>query len=272
MAGGKGAGAIVGFANFIIRLYVEERPRAVLVGWDTLDAPTYRHKAFPAYQSGRHFDHELLEQLALLPRFVSACGFINAKAPGYEADDFLASAVAFEERRGRRVFVASGDRDTFQLASERTTIIFPVRAGEVARIWPTEVVARYGVLPEQVPDFIALRGDPSDRVPGAKGIGEKRAASLLLKYGTLDGILRAGKFPSQAEKLRIFKSIATMDSGAPLPALRDQRPTWDVAANLAREWKLPKLAERLEKLQATNVRGHSASREKTRPQRSRIPR
>jgi DNA polymerase-1 len=76
---GRSGGAIVGFANFILKLYQSEQPRAVLVGWDTLDAPTYRHKAFPDYQSGRHFDRELLEQLELLPRFVSACGFLTER-------------------------------------------------------------------------------------------------------------------------------------------------------------------------------------------------
>jgi DNA polymerase I len=99
MRGDKGGGAIVGFANFLLRFYFNEQPRAVLVGWDTLDVPTYRHTAFPAYQSGRQFDKELLEQLALLPEFVAACGFANARAPGYEADDFLAAAAAAEERR-----------------------------------------------------------------------------------------------------------------------------------------------------------------------------
>src|SRR4051812_2818402 len=78
--GGKGGGAIVGFANFLIRLYESEQPRAVLVGWDTLDAPTYRHRKFPAYQSGRNFDDALVEQLDVLPEFVATCGFANAKA------------------------------------------------------------------------------------------------------------------------------------------------------------------------------------------------
>jgi 5'-3' exonuclease len=81
----KGAGAIVGFANFLLRLYENERPRAVLVGWDTLEAPTYRHRAFADYQAGRHIDAELCEQLEVLPQFVIACGFACAKAPGYEA-------------------------------------------------------------------------------------------------------------------------------------------------------------------------------------------
>ena len=85
---GKAAGAILGFANFLLRFYTDERPRAVIVGWDTLEAPTKRHEMFPAYQSGRDFDDDLIEQLGVLPEFVAACGFANAKAPGFEATTF----------------------------------------------------------------------------------------------------------------------------------------------------------------------------------------
>src|SRR5262245_6074101 len=246
--GGKGAGAIVGFANFLLRLYQVERPRAVLVGWDTLTVPTYRHKRFPAYQSGRHFDDAILEQLDALPEFVAACGFANAKAPGYESDDFLAAAVAAEERRGGSSLVASGDRDTFQLASESTTILYPIRAGEMARIGPGEVHERYGVDPNQVPDFIALRGDPSDKLPGARGVGPKGAADLLRKYRTLEGALAAGRLAEQADMLRLYRSIATMDASAPLPALSDQTPTWAQASALVRGWELNQLADRLAEL------------------------
>jgi 5'-3' exonuclease len=119
-------------------------------------SPTYRHEEFSAYQSGREFDDALLEQLDVLPEFVGACGFQNAKVPGFEADDFLAAAAASEEKRRSKALIASGDRDTFQLASERVTILFPVRGGEMARVGPIEVRERYGVDPHQVPDFIAL--------------------------------------------------------------------------------------------------------------------
>ena len=246
--GDKPAGAILGFANMLLRLYQAERPCAVLVAWDTLDAPTYRHSKLPAYQSGRQFEDALLEQLDALPEFVAACGFVNAKAAGYEADDFLAAAVAAEQKRKGTVLVASGDRDTFQLASKATTILYPVRAGEMARIGPADVRERYGVDPEQVPDFIALRGDPSDKLPGAPGVGATGAASLLRKYGTLEKALAAGRFPAHAQKLRLFRSIATMNAKAPLPPLRDQRPTWDKAVALARAWQLNQLADRLQVL------------------------
>ena len=243
--GNKGGGAILGFANFLLRLYAQEEPRAVLVGWDTLDAPTYRHRALATYQSGRVFGAELLDQLDALPQFVAACGFAFAKAPGYEADDFLAAAVAHEERRGGTAIVASGDRDAFQLASDKTTILQPVRAGEMARIGPAEVRERYGVEPRQVPDFIAIRGDPSDKIPGLTGVGPKGAASLLRRYGSLEAALVQGSFAAQAEQLRVYRTIATMDASAPLPPLDDQTPTWSAAAALAREWELNQLADRL---------------------------
>jgi exodeoxyribonuclease III len=252
---GKGAGAIVGFANQLLRLYEAEQPRAVIVGWDRLDVPTERHEKFPMYQSGREFDDALVEQLEVLPEFVAACGFKNAKAPGYEADDFLAAAVAAEKRRRGSALVASGDRDTFQLASDHTTILYPVRAGEMARIGPAEVRERYGVEPEQVPDFIALRGDPSDKLPGARGVGPKGAADLLKRHGTLDGILAAGLFPAQAADLRLFRSIATTDRKAPLPSLATQKPTWTTAADLARAWGLNQLADRLKLLGSLNTGG-----------------
>jgi DNA polymerase I len=205
-----------------------------------------RREMFPAYQSGREFDDELVEQLNVLPEFVAACGFANAKAAGFEADDFLAAAVAAEERVGGFALVASGDRDSFQLASQRTTILFPSRGGKIARIGPEEVRQRYGVDPRQVPDFIALRGDPSDKLPGAAGVGSKRAVELVRRYESLSGVLEAGLFQTQAEMLRLYREIATMDASAPLPSLTDQAPTWASAGTLTRRWGLNQLADRLE--------------------------
>ncbi len=241
--------AVVGFANMLLRLWDGEQPRAMLVGWDTYEAPTYRHEAFAPYQSGREFDVELLEQLALLPELVGALGFANAKAPGYEADDFLAAAVAGEEERSGETLVATSDRDLFQLASARTTILQPVRGvSELARIGPAEVRERYGIEPEQVPDFIALRGDPSDRLPGAAGIGPKKAADVLREHATLENALAAGRFSTEAEDLRLYRRIASLDASAPLPPLADQTPTWAEASSLSRSWGLNQLADRLERM------------------------
>ena len=238
--------AVVGFTNMVVRLWEMEEPRAAVVGWDTLTVPTYRHEAFEGYQAGRHFDQSLLDQLDMLPELVQALGFAAAKAPGYEADDFLAAAVRSEEKRRGRAVVVTSDRDSFQLVSNRTTVVTPIRGvSELARIGPDEVRERYGVEPAQVPDFIALRGDPSDRLPGARGVGPKTAATILAQYGSLDGALEAGRFPQQREELLLYRRIASLDASAPLPPLQDQSPTWAEASSLVRSWGLNQLADRL---------------------------
>jgi DNA polymerase-1 len=243
------SGAIVGFSNFLLRLWQSEQPRAVVVGWDCVGEPTYRSEAFPPYQSGRVFDPELLEQLDLLPELVESLGFCAAKEPGYEADDFLAAAVAQEEARKGRTLVATSDRDAFQLVSELTTVLQPVKGvSELARIGVEEVVERYGVQPAQVPDFIALRGDPSDKLPGAKGVGPKTAASLLAEYGSLEAMFEAGRFSAQQEELLLYRRIATMDASAPLPSLADTSPNWAEASTFSESLGLGNLAGRFEAL------------------------
>jgi len=247
------AGALVGFSNMLIRLWEAEQPRTVLVAWDTLEVPTYRHQAFDSYQSGREFDQELLEQLTLLPELVASFGFAIAKGDGYEADDFLAAATDAETERGGQVLVATSDRDAFQLAAENVTILQPTRGvSEIARIGPAEVRERYGVEPKQVPDFIALRGDPSDKLPGARGVGPKTAAQILADYGSLEDALEAGRFAAEGDALRLYRRIAQLDHSAPLPPLPDAQPDWARAANLASEWGLGALAGRLEERESTS--------------------
>lgn len=230
----------------LLRLWEAEEPRAVFVGWDTLTAPTYRHEALEQYQSGREFDDSLVEQLDKLPQLVEALGFATAKGAGYEADDFVAAAVRFEEEQGGRAVVVTSDRDLFQLASDSTTIVTPVRGvSELARIGPAEVRERYGVEPGQVPDFIALRGDPSDRIPGAPGVGAKTAATILKQHGSLEAALEAGRFPQLRKELELYRRIATLDASAPLPPLQDQSPTWAEASSLLESWGLANLAGRI---------------------------
>jgi DNA polymerase-1 len=262
--------AVVGFTNMLIRLWQAERPDGVLVAWDTLSVPTYRHEAFEPYQSGRVFEDSIVEQLEILPEVVSAFGFLVAKAPGYEADDFLA-AVAREWAGD--VLVATSDRDAFQLASDRVTILQPQAAraagkagdaqrktpgrqrrpggrgvSELARIGPAEVRERYGVEPEQVTDLIALRGDPSDKLPGARGIGPKKAAELLGQYGSLEAALADGRFAAEAEDLRLFRRIATMDASAPLPPLAETPPAWAEASSFLTGLGLDGVAARVGEL------------------------
>jgi DNA polymerase-1 len=242
--------AVVGFTNMLVRLWEAERPAAVLVGWDTLSAPTYRHEAFAPYQSGRVFEESLLEQLEILPDVVRACGFAAAKAEGYEADDFLAAGA--RTWKGD-VLVATSDRDAFQLVSDRVTVLQPTRGvSDLARIGPAEVRERYGVDPEQVPDLIALRGDPSDKLPGARGVGPKKAAEILREHGSLENALAAGRFAAEAEDLRLYRRIAAMDASAPLPPLNDQSPTWAEASSFVKGLGLDALSERLASIASTS--------------------
>jgi DNA polymerase-1 len=238
--------AISGFAGWLGQLWQAEKPDAILVGWDTLTVPTYRHEAFQPYQSGREFDQSILDQLDLLPSVVRAAGFVAAKGDGYEADDFLAAAA---HTWPGEVRIVTSDRDAYQLVSDRVTILQPTKGvTDLTRIGPEGVRERYGVDPEQVVDLIALRGDPSDKLPGARGIGPKKAADLLRQYGTLDAVLADGRFASEAEDLRLYRRIARMDASAPLPPLSPHTPTWAEASTLLRQLGLDSVANRLASL------------------------
>ncbi len=246
------ANALIGFANFLQRLWELEQPDAVLVGWDTLEVPTYRHEALPVYQSGREFEPAILEQLGRLPGLVESFGFLVGKAPGYEADDFLAAVAAHWPGP---VVVATSDRDAFQLVSDRVSLLQPVKGvSELARVGPAEVRERYGVEPGQVPDFIALRGDASDRIPGAPGVGPKKAADILRQHGSLEQALADGRFPTIADELRLYLRVATMDATAPLPELHPTPPDWAGAARYAASAGLGALAGRLEERAAAQPR------------------
>ena len=243
---GRPANMIVGFANMLLSLWDAEQPRTMFVGWDTLGVPTYRHELFPPYQSGREFPPELIEQLERLPELVGAFGFAWAKEAGYEADDFLAAAARAETERGGRTLVVTSDRDSFQLARPTVTILLPKRGvSELERVGPEAVRERYGVEPEQVPDFIALRGDPSDRLPGATGVGPAKAAAVLQEHGSLEAALAAGRFAAEAGALRTYLAVAHMRADAPLPDLPDAELDRAGAAALAERWGLRATTTRL---------------------------
>ena len=243
---GRPANMLVGFANMLVGLWEAERPRTIVTGWDTLDAPTYRNQLYAPYQSGREFPPELREQLDRLPELVRAFGFASSKQAGFEADDFLAASAAAEERSGGRTLVVTSDRDMYQIVTDSVTVLMPKRGVlEIDRVGPEEVRARYGVEPAQVPDFIALRGDPSDRLPGARGIGPAKAAGVLREHGTLEAALEAGRFSTEADDLRTYRAIATLQADAPVPPLPDVEPDWTAASALAGAWGLNALSKRL---------------------------
>ncbi len=245
---GQPINSILGWTNMLLGLWDLEQPRAVYVAWDTLGVPTYRHKLWPDSQGGRVFDRELIQQLDALPDVCRAFGFGVGKGEGYEADDFLAAAAEAEVKRGGKALILTNDRDAFQLASDDVTILWP-RKGitDIVRVDPHEVVARFGVLPEQVPDYKAIAGDSSDNIPGAKGVGPKGAAELLLKYGTLDRVLQADAkgLAAQAQQLLAFREMTCMRTDMPVELPPDGPPNWQAAAGKLRELGADGLADRV---------------------------
>jgi len=248
---------MVGFSNLLLMLAESEQPRAVLVCWDTLTEPTYRHRELASYQAHRPpFDPEIVEQLDRLPGLVEAFGYAAAKRGGYEADDLLAAAATQEERAGGAASVVTSDRDAYQLASAAVTILAPQTGGKPpTRIGPAEVVERYGVKPEQVPDFIALRGDPSDGIAGARGIGAMTAAELLREHGDLAGVIAARESLTKRRsesladpQLALYLRVATMDRTAPVEVPADASLDAESGAAYAREIGAFRLAERLQRL------------------------
>jgi DNA polymerase-1 len=250
-ADGTPVNALVGLIGMLANLWATERPRAIFVAWDTLEVPTYRHALWPTYQSGRVFDAEILQQLGVLPGLCREFGFGVGKLAGSEADDLMAAAAQAEVANAGTCLLLTNDRDAYQLVSDQVTVLSPRRGvRELDRIGPREVVERLGVLPEQVADFKALSGDSSDRIPGVKGIGPKTAASLLLKYGTLDRVIESWSEASAALALN-FREVVRMRPNVPVQ-LPTEPPDWAAGARALRAIGANGLADRVAKLAGGN--------------------
>jgi DNA polymerase-1 len=255
-ADGKPVNALLGTANLILREVEAHRPRAVVLCFGP-DAASYRTELYPAYHAEREaaMPDELSPQFAACRGFFEAFGWTVATSDSLEADDLLGTYARLEAEAGGRALLLTGDRDMYQCAEERVTVLYVKTGGEGAEeVTPAEVERRYGIGPELVPDFIALRGDPSDGLPGAKGVGPKTAAELLRRHGSLEDVLEnAIREPrpalrsaliDAAEDLRAFKEIATLrDAGVKPPP--DRETEWAGAAAAARERGMNRLAERL---------------------------
>jgi DNA polymerase-1 len=249
--------ALLGTANLVLREVEQHDPRAVVLCFGP-DAADYRVELFDGYHADRPEVPEGLQpQFADSRAFFEAFGWVVHVHDSLEADDLLGSYARREAENGGRALVMTGDRDMYQCATDSVTILYVRTGGRGAEeVDPAEVRKRYGVPPELVPDFIALRGDPSDGIPGAKGIGEKTAADLLSRHGSLeaalDGALREssarvrGALTDQRDELLRFREIATLQEvDVELPP---DRPTdLEGAAAAARERGMNRLAERLEK-------------------------
>ena len=253
---GNPVNALLGAANLILREVETHRPRAVVLCFGP-DAAHYRLELFPAYHADREeaFPDELTPQWEDSAEFFGAFGWTVTSHDSLEADDLLHSYALREKKAGGRTLLLTGDRDMFQCADGSTRVLYlstGTRGGE--EIGPAEVKRRYGIPPKLVPDFIALRGDPSDGIPGAKGVGEKTAAELLRRHGSLEGVLKAAfrvKQPGlrkalldSPDQLLAFKEIATLRTekvGRP----RDKRTDYRGAAKAARARGMNRLADRL---------------------------
>jgi len=256
-ADGRPVNALLGATNLILREVEQHSPRAVALCFGP-DAATYRVELYDGYHAQRPpMPDDLVPQWADARGFFRAFGWEVTDHDSLEADDLLGTYAGLETEAGGRTLILTGDRDMYQCASASVTVLYTRTGGRGAeRVGPKEVRARYGIPPALVPDFIALRGDPSDGIPGAKGVGEKTAADLLRRHGSLeaalDAALREGTPRLRAalsarSELLAYKDIATLrDAKLRRPP---ERPTdFAAASKAARERGMGRLADRLEAL------------------------
>ncbi|HEX3693038.1 MAG TPA: 5'-3' exonuclease H3TH domain-containing protein [Solirubrobacteraceae bacterium] len=267
-ADGRPVNALLGTVNALLAAIEASAPRAVVACFGAEDA-AYRKALYPPYHAQREpMPAELAHQWVRAPGLLESLGWSIADAGELEADDAIGAHARAESSAGGRALILSGDRDMYQAVDERVAVLEMSKSGAV-ELGPTEVVERYGVTPAQVPDFIALRGDPSDGLPGAPGIGAKTAAELLRAHGTLDALLAvaarqceesgfgtlkgtselrrrtAETLHEHDELLRTFKRVATLE---PIDVQRPADAGTDFAggAVAARELGMKRLAERLD--------------------------
>jgi DNA polymerase-1 len=189
-AQGQHTNAIYGFATMLLSLLSTEKPTHVAVAFD-VSRKTFRSEIFPDYKANRaKTPDEFRSQMSYLHELVTAFGITTFEVEGFEADDIIATISKQAERENAEVFICTGDRDSFQLVNEKTTVLYPKRGvSDLTRMTPEAVQEKYGMSPEQYPDFAALRGDPSDNLPSVPGVGEKTAAKWIVEYGSLHELI-----------------------------------------------------------------------------------
>ena len=253
-ADGRPVNALLGSTNSILAVAEEHEVRATVACFGP-DAAPYRLELYPGYHAHRPpMPDDLAHQWQLAPRLYEALGWQVMSDDTVEADDLLGSLARVEEAAGGRALILTGDRDMFQCASERVSVLLLGGRGKRGpeQVGPAEVEARYGIGPELVPDFIALRGDPSDGLPGLKGIGQKRAADILRRHGSLaaaldaadrDGPERNVLAPARTE-LEAYREIATLRE-LPVERPPDSATDRETGAAAAAAIGMKRLAERL---------------------------
>jgi 5'-3' exonuclease len=257
-ADGRPVNALLGTVNALLAA-LEARPARAVVACFGAQEARYRVELYPPYHAHRDpMPAELADQWQRAPQLLLSFGWVTVDAGELEADDTMGSYARAEAQAGGRALLLTGDRDMYQCVEERVSVLELGKGGEATELGVRHVRERYGVQPEEVPDFIALRGDPSDGLPGAPGIGAKTAAELLQRHGTLEELLSAAQpvtgelrprvaaaLRENAQLLRTFKQIATL-------VLTDVKSPPDIhtdfakGAAMAREIGMKRLAERLE--------------------------
>jgi 5'-3' exonuclease len=252
---GNPVNALLGSVNLILRIAADARPRAIVVCFGA-EAAHYRTELYPDYHAARPPVPDALQwQFDHAPALFEAFGWTSMSSDDLEADDLLGSLATAEVSAGGRALIMTGDRDMYQCAGERVSVVYLKQGSSgFEEVDPPEVRRRYGIDPALVPDFIALRGDPSDGLPGAPGVGAKTAAALLERHGTLEDAIAgadqerprvAAALRDHAEELRAFKEIATLR-----PTTVDRPPDRETSlrggAEAARGHAMKRLAERLE--------------------------
>ncbi len=220
---GVPTGALLGFTNMLFKLLSDYRPKAVAVAWDS--RPVHRKELAEAgdvvYKEGRRPMPDLLrEQFPSFRPLVEAFGYRNLEFEGWEADDVIATLATRADSEGVRTCVVSTDRDAFQLCSDNICLMMTPRGVADVQVYtPARVEARYGIRPDQIPDFIGLKGDTSDNIPGIPGIGDKTAGELIVRFGSLEAVIehagdltpaRSRAVTEHAEQARLSKQLATM--------------------------------------------------------------
>src|SRR4051812_23143555 len=255
--------ALLGFTNMLFKLLSDYRPKGVAVAWDT--HAVHRAAISEDYKSERRPMPDLLrEQFPHFRPIVEAFGYRNLEFEGWEADDVIATLATQADEAGLKTTVVSTDRDAFQLVSENVALMMTPRGVSDVHVYtPDRVEARYGIRPEQVPDFIGLKGDTSDNIPGVPGIGDKTAGQLIAQYGSLEGVLehvdelspaRSRSISEHAEQARVSKDLATMrrdlDVEFDPAALVVQPPDRSQLKEMFRRFEFRNLLNRIEELDA----------------------
>lgn len=253
-AEGRPVNSLLGAANVLLRIAADRQPRAIVACFGA-EAAHYRVELYPPYHASRPPVPEALAwQFEQAPDFFEAFGWHCETSPDMEADDLLGSLAAVETESGGQALLLTGDRDMYQCVGERVRVLY-LKSGTsgVEEIDADEVQKRYGVAPDLVPDFIALRGDPSDGLPGATGVGPKTAAELLARHGSLEKVLSgaseerpriAQALSDQHDELLAFRRIAQLQTVS-LKRPPDRPTDLDGGAAAARRLGLNRLAERL---------------------------